>query len=537
MRLRIYIATFVLLLLSKIILAQTVIIPDAGFRTCLIDKQPGVLDANQNLIISNAQAFSGNLSCIGYGISSIEGIQYFTNVVELNLSRNSISTIGTFPANSKLTRLVLDDNLLTSLPALNNLPELKAFTVRRNKLTTLPDLSANTKITQLYVQSNKLKFIPDLRNQKELWAVNFSDNLLTSLPFIDSLKKLKELVVAQNQFTQIPPLDKLVSLTYLDFSSNQFSSLPNFATANLIETVKIDNNSFQTLPDFSIFPNLKKAFLDNNYFTFEDLQPLTTIPGYDTIFPLASQKVIKVGKNFNIKEKETLYIKTGVDTDIPGITRTWFFESKQIQQSQMDSLKVFSDSTSMSGNYYSTLTNIKFPGLTLKTDSFHINIDPCFTILGYVIKTSPGNCTINGGKIDITSVSAQPIGFTYQLKSTNGYEVLSSENGSFSNLGSKEYLLYGLLGNCQKLIEPKIKLEDEECDNVYITADGDGENDVYFFKENGNVSISDKFGNTVSKFTIPAKWDGSGNNGMVAPGLYYANVNNGERMIKITVVY
>lgn len=537
MKLKIHIITFTLLLLSQLLTAQTVVIPDSSFKACLVKKLPDILDENQNLILSKAQAYSGNLACIGFEINSIEGIEYFTNVVELNLSSNSISTINTFPINNKLTRLVLDDNLLTSLPTLSNLPNLKTITVKRNKLTSLPDLSANTKITQLYVQSNQLTYIPDLRNQKELWAINFSENSLTSLPFLDSLKKLKELVIAKNQFTQIPPLSKLASLTYLDFSSNQLSSLPVLPNINLIETVKINNNNFKILPDFSIFTNLKKAFLDDNYFTFEDLYPLVSISGYDTIFPLTSQKTLKIGQSFNIKEKDILYIKTGIDLNTSGITRTWYFENKQIQQSQKDRLKVYSDSTALSGNYYCILTSDKFPGLTLKTDNYHIKIDPCFTLYGYVVKTLPGNCTTNGGKINVTSAIKLPYGFSYQLKSTNGSESLNSANGSFTNLGSKEYSLYGVLGNCQKLIESAIKLEDEECDNVYITADGDDENDVYFFKDKGRVTISDKFGNIVSTLNIPAQWDGSGKNGMVAPGLYFANINNGKRLIKITVVY
>lgn len=537
MRLLPLIVTFYFILSGWVSLAQTVEIPDPAFRACLLEKNPSILDANQDMIISEANATTGFLSCIGKDITNVEGLQYLTAINDLNLSGNQITQISAFPLNSNLTRLVLNDNQLESLPELISLPSLKIFEIKRNLLTSLPDLSGNPNITQLYVQSNQLSFIPDLRNQTELWAVNFSGNNLTSLPFLDSLKKLEELVVADNRLTQLPSLEKLDSLKLLDISENQIDQLPDFAPGNAIETIDIEKNNFRTLPDFSIFPSLNKAFLDNNYFTFEDLLPLTAISGYESIFPLSSQKPVVVGQEISIAEKEAYFISTGTDLSISGIERTWYFEGNEVQRSTEDSLKVFADSTSLSGNYYATLSFSAFPGLLLRTDSFQITVTPCFDVSGYVVEISPRSCNSNGGKVKVVTSSSIPQDFVYQLISPNGAEVYTSSEGTFANLGSKAYALYGVLGDCKKLIEPSITLENQDCDNVYITADGDGVNDVYFFNEQGKVTISDKFGNTVSELQAPGQWGGFGNKGKVAPGLYFANINDGEKLIKITVVY
>jgi len=532
-----YILKIGFLLLSQLAWSQTIVIPDSGFKACLLEKHPDLLDANQNLIINAANADTDYISCIGYNIRNPEGLQYFSNVTDINLSQNLISQINAFPVNNSLTRLVLDDNQLSSLPSLKNLPKLKTFTVRRNKLTSLPDLSANTKLTQLYVQSNQLAFIPDLQNQKELWAINFSGNKLSALPFLDSLTKLAELVVADNQLTQIQSLEKLSSLKLFNIAGNQIAKLPTFAPNNLIEELNLKNNVFTELPDFAQFPNLQRANLNENYFTFEDLLPLKSILGYDTIFPLTSQKVIEEGQTYNVSEKEAFYIKTNTDTTVPGVKYTWYFEDKAIQISNKNSLKVFTDSTNHSGYYYCELTNASFPDLILRTSNFYIQIEPCFNNKAFVIEVLPRTCQNNGGKISVSTSSPLPADFIYELKAVLSGDNSTSIYGNFVNLSDQAYLLYGKVKNCEKQIGGKIIITDQECENIFITADGDGVDDVYYFKEQGIVTISDKFGNEVSTLQIPAKWDGSGKNGLVPPGLYFANINAGKRLIKITVVH
>lgn len=532
-----YILNICFLILSQFALSQTAILSDPGFKACMLEKHPDLLDANQNLIISAANTYSGYISCIGYNILNPDGLQYFSNATDVNLSQNLISQINAFPISSSLTRLVLDDNQLSTLPDLSNLPNLKTLTVRRNKLMSLPDISANKKITQLYVQSNQLTFIPDLRNQKELWAINFSGNRLTLLPFLDSLAKLTELVVADNQLTQIQPLDKLSNLKLLNISGNKIAKLPNFAPSNLLEEINLKNNIFTQLPNFTVFPNLKSANLNDNYFTFEDLLPLKSINGYSTIFPLTSQKNIEEGQTYNVSEKEDFYIKTNTDLSVSDVKYTWYFEDKLIQTSTKNSLKVFADSTGDSGYYYCELSNASFPDLILKTSNFYIQIEPCFNNQSFIIEVSPRTCQNNGGKISVSTSSPLPANFVYELKAVFSTNNITSTYGDFMNLGDKEYFLYGNVKNCKKQIGAKILINDQECENVFITADGDGVDDVYFFNEQGFVAISDKFGNEVSSLQIPAKWDGSGKNGLVPPGLYFANINKGKRLIKITVVH
>ncbi len=517
--------------------AQTVVIPDARFKACLLSKVPSLMDANQDLIVNEAKTFAGTISCMGFNITDVEGIQYFENITELNLSRNQLSYIGALPVNSVLTRMVLDDNQLSALPALSGLSGLKTLSARRNRITSLPDLSDNKKITQLYVESNQLAVLPELSELKELWAINVSNNKLAHLPALDSLKKMGELVAANNALTEIPSLRNQTVLKFLNIAGNKLTRLPEVADNNGIETIRMERNDFRLLPDFTPFPVLQQAFTNDNHFTYKELIKLTEYEDYLSVFPLSSQKMIQSGRSYEVSEADDLYLKTGIDADVARVTYTWYFEGNEIRKSADDYVRAFTDSPERSGYYYCELTHPDFPDLVLKTDSFFVSVIPCFMAEGFLIEVTPKTCRNSGGRISISTANTLPSGFEYELVSVNTGEERRLANGYFSGLGDSEYMLYGVAGNCRKNIGNRIRIDEEECDNVFITADGDGIDDEYYFNYQGHAVISDKFGNVISELQLPGGWDGTGTHRKVAPGLYFVNINDGEKLIKVTVVY
>lgn len=72
---------------------------------------------------------------------------------------------------------------------------------------------------------------------------------------------------------------------------------------------------------------------------------------------------------------------------------------------------------------------------------------------------------------------------------------------------------------------------------MLLRPDGDGENDAFFIKQQGKVIIYYKTGEHVKVLQIPAEWDGSVKGGKVAPGYYFVDINNGESIINVRVIY
>ncbi|WP_264552715.1 LamG-like jellyroll fold domain-containing protein [Flavobacterium sp. N2038] len=117
---------------------QYSLIPDVNFEQKLIDLGIDTDGLNGKITIANASSVT-NLDLSNSNIKDLTGIEYFTSLITLDVSKN------------QLTSLDLSKNL-----------ELETLNASSNQLTTL-DLSKNTKLTIVYVVNNPLVYL-NLRN-------------------------------------------------------------------------------------------------------------------------------------------------------------------------------------------------------------------------------------------------------------------------------------------------------------------------------------------------------------------------------------
>ena len=114
------------------------------------------------------------LKCNESNIENTKGLELLTELTDLNLSDNNISSIN-LSSNTKITNLLLSNN----------------------KLTTI-DLSKNTNLENLYLTNNNLSTL-NITNNLELLVLNVNQNKLTSLD-ITKNTKLMELKATDNAF-------------------------------------------------------------------------------------------------------------------------------------------------------------------------------------------------------------------------------------------------------------------------------------------------------------------------------------------------
>ena len=150
--------------------------PDANFRT-YISNETGV---SMGGIISDAALASVTWFSVSYKeISSLQGIEYFTELKQLYCSNNKITSLD-LSKNTKLTKLECDRNQLTSLDVSKNTALYELHCVR-NQLTSL-DVSKNVELKNLYCNYNQLTSIDVSKNTKnntKLTILNIGQNLLT----------------------------------------------------------------------------------------------------------------------------------------------------------------------------------------------------------------------------------------------------------------------------------------------------------------------------------------------------------------------
>ncbi len=152
-------------------------------------------------------------------IESLTGIEYFTELEELDCASNKLTTLD-ISNNTKVKMLDCDKNSLTKLKIGKN-ESLKYLYCSDNQLTTL-DVSQNTGLIDLYCEDNNLTSL-DLSKNKKLEYLSCNNNSLTKLDVSD-LTALTELTCSGNQLTTLD-VSKNTSLTKLDCSENKLTFL------------------------------------------------------------------------------------------------------------------------------------------------------------------------------------------------------------------------------------------------------------------------------------------------------------------------
>ncbi|MBC7389615.1 MAG: hypothetical protein H7329_10415 [Opitutaceae bacterium] len=533
---KIILFTFLWICFGKVI-GQTVSLPDSNFTKCLKTNFPTTINSTNQLIVSEAAKVKGTLSCTNMNIESAEGLQYFTSVTTIKLNNNNIDLLPQIPNLSNLQVIDVSDNQLESFPELSNQRRLKIFNAQRNKIKNLPDLSKNDSLTTLYVHTNQLDTIPDLSNLKNLVTLNLTYNNLKYLPNVNLLTSLETLYAWKNRLVEVPTLNALTQLSNLDLSYNNLRKTPELGLKPKLNIAYFNDNQISNLTDFSKCTQLQNVRLYNNPITFSETIKLINISKYDTIFKLMPNKQLKVGKTTEANQSQPFTIFSGIDRNVQGMSYEWFKDGNLISSKPTDSLVFSKAELKDGGKYYLTIKNSYFPTVYLKTDTFTVKVLPCFDPSVITVNSTEINC-LSKGLIVISGYGSPNFPATYELLSTLSSKYIKSSTGIFEGLSESSYKLkVNIKNGCSYSYPTVITMPVKECEEVLISPDNDGSADSYYFADTGKVIIYDKRGNVIKTLAIPASWDGSTDKGKVTNGFFVADVNSGNKLIGITVLY
>ena len=210
---------------------------DANFKAVLLEKY----DANGDGEISSDEAVtvtSLDVSATIPQITSLEGIEYFTNLESLDCSYNKITSLD-LANNTKLTTVLAATNSLESvaLPA-----TVTTLDLSNNKLSTV-DVSKMKGLTSLNLSINKLASL-NVSQNKQLTSLLCLKNELVSLD-VANLTLLTELNCSNNHIESLN-LSKNTALTTLDVSKNALTTL-DVTKCNLLVEFACNDNSLTKL--------------------------------------------------------------------------------------------------------------------------------------------------------------------------------------------------------------------------------------------------------------------------------------------------
>jgi len=513
--------------------AQSYPVKDPKFLAYLKEKHPFTLNSDNEIVIALANAEPGAIICYNRGIKDLDGLQHYSNMEEIFAQNNFLESIPDISHFKNLKTINLSQNNITSLPSFKNFIRLKKIYLYHNQLSALPEITGCDSLTHIYAYRNQISSIPALDQFTQLQLIEFGDNKLTTLPSLDKLTSLEFLYAWDNQLTSIPSLTKLTKLKNINVALNKLTESPDFSTNLLLDSIVIDKNEIQKAPKVSHIPHLSLLSVFNNRLNFSELETLINVKA-DTMY-LFPQKSIPVGKNAQIKEfDKNTFVYTKETSSF--VQYQWIKNGTPLDTETSNTLTQNSTLKADSGYYYVLLKDSKFPEYEIHTDSFQLQVLPCLDYKLFSFTIEAINCTTKG-KIQINNNSSDNI-IKYTLIGKNSNNQFESVNGIFDQLNETKFSLVIQKSNLCSIEHPSIiNLPKNECKEVVITPNGDGDQDAYFFQQEGIAKIFNKDGVLQTTIQIPSVWKGNGNSGNVAPGYYYAEINNGSEFVLISVIY
>lgn len=236
--------------------AQTVNIPDPNFKAYLVGNTAINTNADTEIQVSEANAFTGTIDCEFSNISDLTGIEEFTALTYLNCGDNPLTALNV-SNNTALTSLYCYYNQLTALDLSNN-TALDSLNCIGNQLSGL-DLSNNIALTVLICYNNQLTAL-DVSSNIDLTILQCYSNLLTALD-VSNNTSLDYLWCTDNQLTALD-VSNNTALTTLVCGDNQLTALDVsnntaltglFCWSNLLTVLDVSNNT--ALADLSCLDN------------------------------------------------------------------------------------------------------------------------------------------------------------------------------------------------------------------------------------------------------------------------------------------
>ncbi|WP_396212612.1 T9SS type A sorting domain-containing protein [Flavobacterium sp.] len=272
---------FFMILVPLFVNAQIINIPDANFKTCLLDASPILgyhvaknsngdwvsIDTNSNNEIEQNEALAIYELYInsGYDVSNLTGLHFFVNLINLGASyQPSLTSINL----STLINLKGFDVTYSGLTQLDvsGLTQLEVLICYNNQFTNII-FGDNYSLKDMNVSNNYLTSL-NVRNLEALEYLSCSNNLLQNL-YLNGLQNLENVYCPNNQLTSLL-LDNLPQLSVLQCQNNQITEL-NFDNLPVLNIVVCHHNQLTTL-DFSLAPSLYLFGCSHNNLTSINLK-------------------------------------------------------------------------------------------------------------------------------------------------------------------------------------------------------------------------------------------------------------------------
>lgn len=291
-------------------------------------------------------------------IADLEGIQYLTNLVHLDLSNNLIKDVTPLRQLTKLDTLYLKGNQITDyspLAAIYNQLNLRDFNIVigiydkkleaaiREKIgkpigtLTLEDMQKVTELDLTDAGISELQGIQFLTNLKKL---NLTGNNIKHIGYLKNLILLEELALNHNNVEDIQALKYLSNLEQLDLYQNQISDLTPLADLVKLKQLSVMENKVTDISSLKNLMNLEILVLQNN--EISDISVLGNLVNLKELY-LGKNKINDISILENLVNIEILNLKNNEISDVSSLNNLINLKELYIAENLVEDYSVLSD--------------------------------------------------------------------------------------------------------------------------------------------------------------------------------------------------
>ncbi|WMN07867.1 Ig-like domain-containing protein [Marivirga arenosa] len=249
-------------------------IPDANFKSYLVGNNSINTNGDTEIQVSEAEAFTGQISAGNLGINDLTGIEAFPNLTELYVNNNNLSNLD------------LSNNLL-----------LTDINVNYNDLSTL-DLSNHANLITVFARANaSLSALNLSASSSTIERINARECAITSFE-LDGAINLTSVELGYNALTN-------VSITNSSISTNLFLNINDLTTVdftgtNVFDRFLINGNTNLTMLDISDMVDVQIVDANGTSITELDLSANVNLRTINVANCNLSSLSVKNGNNSNI---------------------------------------------------------------------------------------------------------------------------------------------------------------------------------------------------------------------------------------------
>ncbi|KFC20251.1 T9SS type A sorting domain-containing protein [Chryseobacterium sp. FH1] len=280
---------------------QVVNIPDANFKAYLVGNTVINTNGDNEIQVSEAEDFAGEILCQYKNISDLTGVEAFTKITKLDCGGNQLTSVDV-SKNTNLTTLWTGNNLLTSLDvssnttltdfACNNNSQLTSLNIKNGNNTILTKMYAdfNSSLTCIQVDnvanansyttagdwkkdatasyntnctSTPIVNIPDANFKAYLLSVaTINTNGDAEIQVSEAESFTGDIVCFSKSISSLVGIEAFTKITWLNCADNKLTNLD--VSQNIALTILSCHSNQLTTLDLSSNTALKSVFLNTN---------------------------------------------------------------------------------------------------------------------------------------------------------------------------------------------------------------------------------------------------------------------------------